>query len=120
MRAVDCRKGGTPVSIASIGDGAGSRRWTRALAGTALRGSECPVVLFVEDQPMVRYTVAEHLADAGYSVVQAGSGEDALALLPALPVIYASAYSYVTPRQVPGSMMLDKPYPPEALEALLG
>ena len=145
-----------PVSVASIGDGAGSRRWTGALAGTALRESECLVVLFVEDQPTVRYTVAEHLADAGYAVVQAGSGEDALALLangaeidvlltdlrlpgsvdgwdiaetarellPALPVIYASAYSYVTPRQVPGSVMLDKPYPPEALldalEALLG
>jgi CheY-like chemotaxis protein len=109
-----------PVSVASIGDGAGSRRWTGALAGTALREAECPVVLFVEDQLTVRYTVAEHLADAGYAVVQAGSGEDALALLPALPVIYASAYSYVTPRQVPGSMMLDKPYPPEALEALLG
>ena len=34
---------------------------------------------------------------------------------PELPVINASAYSYVTPRQVPGSLMLDKPYPPEAL-----
>ena len=43
---------------------------------------------------------------------------------PDLPVVYASAYSYVTPRQVPGSIMLNKPYPPEelidALEALLG
>lgn len=45
--------------------------------------------------------------------------EQARALRPDLPVIYASAYSYVTPRQVPGSVVLEKPYKPEALlEAL--
>ena len=113
-------------------------------------------MLFVEDQPTVRYMVAEQLDEAGYSVVQVASGEDAVALLangaeidllltdlrlpgtidgwdvaeaarellPDLPVIYASAYSYATPRQVEGSIMLDKPYPPEALlmaiEDLLG
>ena len=43
---------------------------------------------------------------------------------PDLPVVYVSAYSYVTPRQVPGSIMLDKPTAPEeiidALKSLLG
>jgi len=142
------------VLAASVGDGAGSRPAAiqdRPIVDGAVR----PVVLFVEDQPMVRYTVAAQLSDAGYAVVQVSSGEEALALLangaeidvlltdlrlpgrvdgwdlaevarrlcPGLPVIYASAYSYVTPRQVPGSVMLDKPYPPrallDALDALL-
>jgi CheY-like chemotaxis protein len=49
--------------------------------------------------------------------------EQARLLRPDLPVVYASAYSYVTPRQVPGSAILDKPYKPEdllvALDSLL-
>lgn len=106
-----------------------------------------PIVLFVEDHPTVRFTVTADLHDAGYTVVTAANGEEALGILqsaaridllltdlrlpgtidgwdiaerarlarPDLPVIYASAYSYVTPRQVPGSVVLDKPYPREAL-----
>jgi CheY-like chemotaxis protein len=41
--------------------------------------------------------------------------EQARAVRPDLPVIYATAYSYATPRQVPGSIMLDKPYKPQVL-----
>ena len=132
---------------ASAGDGAGAGKWAALLPALRARGGERPVVLFVEDQPMVRYTTTMHLVDAGYAVVAVASGEEALTLLhgnmridalltdlrlpgvvdgwdiaerarrvrPDLPVIYASAYSYVTPRQVEGSVMLDKPYPPEAL-----
>ncbi len=140
---------------ASVGDGAGARNLPGLTGDAGCLTEEAPVVLFVEDHPMLRYTVAEQLNDAGYTVILASCGEDALALLangaeidvlltdlrlpgtidgwdvaeaarefrPDLPVIYASAYSYVTPRQVPGSIMLDKPYPPEelieALESLL-
>ena len=131
---------------ASAGDSTGSRPFPMT-RGAPLRPADRAVVLFVEDQPMVRYTVVEQLTDAGYAVIAAASGEEALerlhggaridalltdlrlpgaidgwdiaerarALRADLPVIYASAYSYVTPRQVPGSVMLDKPYPPEAL-----
>ena len=41
--------------------------------------------------------------------------EHARRVRPALPVVYVSAFSYVTPRQVPGSIMLDKPAPHDAL-----
>lgn len=132
---------------ASAGDSTGARQFPMMTGGRRLDADSRPVVLFVEDQPMVRYTTAAHLVEAGFAVIEASSGEEALALIhgrepievlltdlrlpgridgwdiaeaarrarPDLPVIYASAYSYVTPRQVPGSVMLDKPYPPEAL-----
>lgn len=132
---------------AHAGDGTGSRSGKIPMDGMHLRASERPVVLFVEDHPTVRFTVAARLSEAGYAVLEVASGEEALALLhgsarvdalltdlrlpgaidgwdiaeaarrlrPDLPVVYASAYSYVTPRQVPGSVMLDKPYPPQAL-----
>ena len=133
--------------VAQAGDGAGSRRGEAPAGGMHPRAAERSVVMFVEDQPMVRFTTAARLVEAGYVVLEVASGEEALAMLhgpakidalltdlrlpgaidgwdiaetarqlrPNLPVIYASAYSYVTPRQVPGSLMLDKPYPPEAL-----
>jgi CheY-like chemotaxis protein len=133
--------------VAQAGDGAGSRPGESPPGGMHLRAAERPVVMFVEDQPAVRFTTAARLIEAGYVVLEVASGEEALAILhgpakidalltdlrlpgaidgwdiaetarqlrPDLPVIYASAYSYVTPRQVPGSLMLDKPYPPEAL-----
>lgn len=132
---------------AQAGDKAGSRPNETPPDGLHLRAAERPVVMFVEDQPTVRFTTAARLIEAGYDVIEVASGEEALAMLhgpakidalltdlrlpgaidgwdiaetarqlrPNLPVIYASAYSYVTPRQVPGSVMLDKPYPPEAL-----
>lgn len=132
---------------AQAGDKAGSRPSETPPDGARLRPAERPVVMFVEDQPAVRFTTAARLIEAGYDVLEVASGEEALAMLhgparidalltdlrlpgaidgwdiaetarqlrPNLPVIYASAYSYVTPRQVPGSLMLDKPYPPEAL-----
>ena len=132
---------------ASAGDGTGAGKWLVSMPAFSARDGERPVVLFVEDQPMVRFTTTMHLVDAGYAVVAVATGEEALTLLhgnmrvdvlltdlrlpgmidgwdiaerarqlrPDLPVIYASAYSYVTPRQVDGSVMLDKPYPPEAL-----
>lgn len=135
------------ILATQAGGKSGSRPWETSPDGARLRPAERPVVMFVEDQPTVRFTTAARLAEAGYEVLEVASGEEALAMLngatridalltdlrlpgaidgwdiaetarqlrPDLPVIYASAYSYVTPRQVPGSVMLDKPYPPKAL-----
>lgn len=132
---------------ASASDGPGAGKRPGSMPALRARDGERPVVLFVEDQPMVRFTTTMHLVDAGYAVVAVASGEEALTLLygnthidalltdlrlpgmidgwdiaerarklrPDLPVVYASAYSYVTPRQVEGSVMLNKPYPPESL-----
>jgi CheY-like chemotaxis protein len=41
-----------------------------------------PVVLLVEDEPMVRDMIAYELTLAGFKVVEAASAEDALDLLP--------------------------------------
>ena len=38
------------------------------------------VVLVVEDEPLLRYSVAEFLREAGYTVVERASGEEAIAL----------------------------------------
>ena len=38
-------------------------------------------VLLVEDEPVIREIMAESLADAGYDVVEATSGDEALAII---------------------------------------
>jgi CheY-like chemotaxis protein len=43
-------------------------------------GAHALVVLVVEDEFLVRYNIACSLQEAGYLVVEAGSGEDAIAL----------------------------------------
>jgi CheY-like chemotaxis protein len=49
-------------------------------ASTA-NGSAPPlVILLVEDEVVVRWSIAEALRDAGYTVVEAGSGEEAIAI----------------------------------------
>ncbi|MGY8637045.1 response regulator [Bradyrhizobium sp. 14AA] len=101
-------------------------------------------VLVVEDDPLVREFVVETLREAGYEVIHASTGEEALAWCkrqvadvlvtdvrlpgtidgwqiaercrendPGLPVIYATGFSPVTPRPVPGSLSLQKPYHPD-------
>lgn len=40
-----------------------------------------PVVLLVEDEALIRYDAAEGLREAGWEVLEAGSGERALELL---------------------------------------
>ncbi len=40
-----------------------------------------PSVLFVEDTDLLRQVVAEELAEAGFEVIEAATGEDALAIL---------------------------------------
>jgi DNA-binding NtrC family response regulator len=43
--------------------------------------SPMPVVLIVDDEPLIRWSVAEVLETAGYGVVEAGSKQEALALV---------------------------------------
>jgi CheY-like chemotaxis protein len=101
-------------------------------------------VLVVEDDPFVRLFAVEILEDEGFEVVEAGTGEEGLDrchgadLLftdirlpgeldgwdvaercrqrdPDLPVIYATGFSDVAARPVPGSVLFQKPYRAEQL-----
>lgn len=109
-----------------------------------------PIVLIVEDEPLVREIVALEFEDAGFTVVEAADGdraaellggqaeldllftdirlpgaydgfalaEQARALRPALPVIYATGFTPDALRLVPGSRFFKKPYrPAEVVEA---
>jgi CheY-like chemotaxis protein len=97
-------------------------------------------ILVVEDEDLVREIIAEELVDSGYSVLQAGSAEDALALFdqqpvgilftdirmpgmdgwalaeeaqrrnPALKVLYTTGFTHERPRPVPNSLYIVKPY----------
>ncbi|MCK1542383.1 response regulator [Bradyrhizobium sp. 179] len=124
---------------------------TTSLGRSTLRSKchrdERPVsVLLVEDDPLIREFVVEALRDAGYHVIHASTGEEALAWCkrhaadvlvtdirlpgdvdgwqiaercrehdPDLPVIYATGFSPTTPRPVPGSRTLRKPFHPDEI-----
>lgn len=51
------------------------------LASDAPEESALPTVLVVEDEALIRFDVADFLREGGYHVVEAASGEDALAIL---------------------------------------
>ena len=101
-------------------------------------------ILVVEDEELLRELAVEALEEAGFEVIEAASGEEALSRCrehvadalftdirlpgkvdgwdiaehcrsadPKLPVIYASGYSFVAHRPVPGSRFFQKPYRPE-------
>jgi two-component system, response regulator PdtaR len=59
-----------------------------------------PVVLIVEDEPLLRISGAEMIGDAGYDVVEAGSADEAIAILEARSDIHI----VFTDIQMPGSM----------------
>src|SRR4051794_8321631 len=62
--------------------------------------SECPVVLIVEDEFLVRMYAAEMIRDAGYDVVEAINADHAIAILETrrdIRVIFTDV-------QLPGSM----------------
>lgn len=111
-----------------------------------MSGDSRPLLLVVEDEALVRQLIVLELEDAGYDVVEAETGEEALAALrrysaiqllftdirlpgplcgwdiaeqaralrPDLPVIYATGYSGDL-RLVPGSEFMRKPYKPAAV-----
>jgi CheY-like chemotaxis protein len=100
-------------------------------------------ILVVEDDPLVRIVAVEALQDAGFEVVEAENGPDALKHCkdapdvlftdirlpgsitgwdiaeqcrkqnPAMPVVYATGYSHIESRPVSGSVWFQKPYSPE-------
>ncbi len=96
-------------------------------------------ILVVEDEFLVRDMIVEELREAGFEVIEAATGEEAMAVCgradvlftdirlpgsmtgwdiaercrashPDLPVIYATGYSHVEHRRVPGSRFFHKPY----------
>jgi CheY-like chemotaxis protein len=96
-------------------------------------------ILVVEDEPLVRLTIVDELIDAGFNVIEATTGDEALQHCqkvdvlftdirlpgemtgwdiaercreahPAIPVIYATGYSHVPHRMVAGSVFFPKPY----------
>jgi DNA-binding NtrC family response regulator len=62
---------------------------------------DAPVVLLVEDEPLVRMTAADELAEAGFQVLEAANADMALAVLEArsdeVHVLFTDIY-------MPGSM----------------
>lgn len=59
-----------------------------------------PVVLIVEDDPLIRWSGAETLAEAGFEVLEAANAEEALALLDAC----GGASVLFTDVEMPGPM----------------
>ena len=58
------------------------------------------VVLVVEDEPLVRLDIVEHLSDEGFEVFEAGNADEAIAILEAEPAIQLM----FTDIDMPGSM----------------
>jgi CheY-like chemotaxis protein len=107
---------------------------------SAANGAHALAVLVVEDDFFVRYDIAGCLREAGYTVVESESGEEALALCksgidlivtdinlggsasgwdvakhfrskkPDMPVVYISGELFDPERCVPGSVFVAKPY----------
>jgi CheY-like chemotaxis protein len=50
------------------------------LPGSAKNGAHSPVVLVIEDELFVRLNIVSCLQEAGYAVVEAATGEEAIAL----------------------------------------
>lgn len=97
-------------------------------------------VLVVEDEELLRAVAVQALEEAGFQVIEATTGEEAIAKCkealdalftdirlpgkvdgwdvaehcrdadPKLPVVYATAYSHVKARPVSGSRFFHKPY----------
>jgi CheY-like chemotaxis protein len=59
-----------------------------------------PVVLVVEDEPLVRIGALENLAEAGFEVIEARNADEAIAILERRPDIHV----VFTDIQMPGSM----------------
>jgi CheY-like chemotaxis protein len=65
-----------------------------------LKATTRPVVLVVEDEPILRMVAAEMIAEAGFDVVEAADADEAIALLEARTDIHV----VFTDIQIPGSM----------------
>lgn len=61
---------------------------------------DAPVVMLVEDDPLIRLVASDILADAGFRTIEACSADEALIMLQAKP----DAVALVTDVQMPGSI----------------
>jgi CheY-like chemotaxis protein len=59
-----------------------------------------PTILVVDDEPMIRMAVTDHLKDCGFLVIEACDAEEAIEVLQAVPAI-ALVFSDV---RMPGSL----------------
>jgi len=67
---------------------------------TACGKKRCPVVLVVEDDAFLRFASASELTSEGFEALEAGSADEALAMLDSNPDIHA-VFTDIT---MPGSM----------------
>jgi CheY-like chemotaxis protein len=67
----------------------------------AMRASSHLCILVVDDEPMIRMTAADLLADAGYDVVEAANADEALRLIEKQPRRFSHVFTDV---QMPGKI----------------
>jgi CheY-like chemotaxis protein len=70
------------------------------MSAEAKSGPVPEVVLVVEDEVLVRYVISDYLRECGYKVIEASSGDEALAVLQKASVRVAVVLSNV---QLPGA-----------------
>ena len=58
----------------------GSAAKSAVVSVSAANGARAAVVLVVEDEALIRCAVADRLREAGYTVVETASGEEAIAM----------------------------------------
>jgi CheY-like chemotaxis protein len=56
-------------------------------ASEQAKSKRTPTVLIVEDEVLIRMAIADYLRDCGYRVVEAGNGNEAVAVLTADPAV---------------------------------
>jgi CheY-like chemotaxis protein len=97
-----------PAGLTSLGPDAGRSRprrqatyWTVALNQNVESSlADAPIVLLVEDEPLIRLVASDTLTDAGFRTLEACSAEEAMTLLEAKPEIVA----LVTDVRMPGPL----------------
>lgn len=62
--------------------------------------ADAPIVVLVEDEPLIRLVADDILAEAGFRTIEACSGDEAMTLLEAKP----DAVAIVTDVKMPGSL----------------
>jgi DNA-binding NtrC family response regulator len=66
------------------------------IAESAAPDHERPVVLVVDDDALIRLTLSDHLQDCGFKVLEASTGDEALAIMAAPSFIVDLVFTDVT------------------------
>lgn len=80
---------------------------TYAISSQALAAAGAPRVLVAEDEFLIRMLVADHLREAGFTVVEASSGDEAIAILKAGAFFDLVFTDVRMPGSVDGMALLD-------------